>query len=310
MSAVLRFPVLLFAAGVERLRSLPGARRLGPLVKWLARLLLLVAIVLALGWAAETSPQRISLADLATGKLGSLQSWIIVSGDLSETTGSTDFLHLYRLTDPAAPNAYLIVRSRPIQSLGWTTVSGHIVGGREGVPPGYAWSAPLDADAHLAGELPPPWTAIVLGVVALLVMVARRTRYPMFADQAPGEAVPATSALRVTVWAESGDRGRGAVPATLSFAAAEAGAADLAISGSRRLPVRLHSAFTAVDVGVVHRLTGSEPSLRVRSDDDDLTLSFASARERDAAFAALGAEAQAERAARSAGRPSPSRTAG
>jgi hypothetical protein len=279
-------------------------------VKWVARLMLLTALVLTVAWAGEASPQRISLADLAAGKLGSLQSWIIVSGELSETTGSTDFLHLYRLTDPAAPNAYLIVRSRPIQSLGWTTVSGRIVGGREGVPPGYAWTAPLDADAHLANELPPPWTAIVLGGIALLVMLARRTRYPMFAGQTPGEVAPATSGLRVTVRGESGDRARAVVPGTLSFTGAEPGTADLAISGERRVPVRLHSAFTAIDVGVAYRVTGSEPALRVRSDDDELTLSFASERERDAAFAALGAEAQAERAARSAGRPSPSRTAG
>ena len=272
--------------------------------------MLLLAVALAFAWAAEASPQRTTLADLAAGKLGGLQSWIIVSGDLSEETGSTDYLHLYRLTDPAAPNAYLIVRSRPIQSLGWTTVSGHIVGGREGVPPGYAWSAPLDADAHLAAELPPPWTAIVLGGIALLIMLARRTRYPMFSGQAPGEATPATSALRVIVRDESGERGRGAVSGTLSFAGAEPGAADLAIRAERRVPVRLHSAFTSVDVGVVHRLTGSEPALRVRSEDDDLILSFASARERDSAFAALGAEAQGQRAARPAGHATPSRTSG
>lgn len=310
MSAILRFPVLLFAAGVDRVRGLPVARRLGPLVTWVARFLLLVAFVLALAWAAEASPERTSLADLAAGKLGGLQSWIIVSGDLSEEPGSTDFLHLYRLTDPAAPNAYLIVRSRPLQSVGWTTVSGHIVGGREGVPPGYAWSAPLDADPHLAAELPPPWTAIVLGGVALVIMVARRTRYPMFSDQFPGDVTPATSALRVTVRHESGGRGRGTVPGTLSFAGAEPGAADLTISGERRVPVRLHSAFTTVDVGVVHRLTGSEPALRVRSEGDDLTLSFASARERDSAFAALGAAAQARRAVRPAGHATPSRTSG
>ena len=310
MSAILRFPVLVFAAGVDQLRHLPGARRLGPLVKWSARLMLLGAFVLTLLWAGEASPQRMSLADLAAGKLGSLQSWIIVTGDLAEEPGSTDFQHLYRLTDPAAPNAYLIVRSRPVLPLGRTTVSGRIVGGREAVPAGYAWSAPLDADATLANELPPPRTAIALGAAAILIMVARRTRYPMFSAQAPGQATPATSALRVTVRRETGDRARAAVPGTLSFSGADPGAADLSISGERRLPVRLHSAFTAVDVGVVHRLTGSEPALRVRSDNDDLTLSFGSARERDSGFAALGAEAQGQRAARAVGNARPSRTSG
>lgn len=308
MSAILRFPALLFAAGVERLRRLPGARRLGPLMRWLPRVFLVVAVVLGVLWAGQVSPQRISLADLAAGKLGSLQSWIIVTGDLAEEPGSTDFLHLYRLTDPDAPNAYLLVRSRPVLPLGRTTVSGHIVGGREPVPAGYAWSAPLDADAHLAGELPPPWTAIALGAVAILIFLGRRSRYPMFASEMPTDAFPATSALRVVARSESGGLGRAAVPATLSFTSAEPGAADLAIPGARPLPVRLHSAFTTVDVGVLHRLGASEPALRVRSENDDLTLAFGSRRERDSAFAALGAEAQRQRAARPAGRASPSRT--
>ncbi|HTK43984.1 MAG TPA: hypothetical protein VL749_01350 [Patescibacteria group bacterium] len=310
MTAILRFPVLVLAAGVEQLRRLPGGRALGVAVKWLARLMLLGAVVLTLLWAGEASPQRMSLADLAAGKLGSLQSWIIVSGDLADEQGSTDFLHLYRLTDPAAPNAYLVIRSRPELPLGRTTVSGRIVGGREGVPPGYAWSAPLDADAHLASELPPPWTAIGLAAAAVLLIVARRTRYPVFAGEAPGDARPATSALRVTVRSDTGARGRAAAPGTLSFSGTDPGAADLALAGERRMPVRLHSAFTAVDAGVVHLLAGSEPALRVRSENDDLTLTFGSARERDSAFAALGAAAQGQRAARAVGNASPSRTSG
>lgn len=279
-------------------------------MRWLPRVFLVVAIVLATLWAGQVSPQRISLADLASGKLGSLQSWIIVTGDLAEEPGSTDFLHLYRLTDPDAPNAYLIVRSRPVLPLGRTTVSGHILGGREPVPAGYAWSAPVDADAHLAGELPPPWTAIALGAAGILIFFARRTRYPMFASDVPTDAFPATSALRVTARSESGGLGHAAVPATLSFTSAEPGAADLALTGARRVPVRLHSAFTAVDVGVLHRLGASEPALRVRSEDDDLTLAFGSRRERDSAFAALGADAQRHRTARAVGSASPSRTSG
>ena len=310
MSAILRFPVLLFAAGVERLRRLPGARRVAPLLRWAPRLLLLVAFVLGLLWAMEVSPQRISLADLAAGRLGSLQSWIIVSGDLAAEPGSTDFLHLYRLTDPAAPNAYLVVRSRVAQAIGSTTVSGHIHGGREPVPPGYAWSAPLDADPTLAAELPPPWIALSLGAIGLLIVLGRRTRYPMFSSQAPADALPATSGLRVMVRSESGQLRGTAVPGTLTFSSAEPGAADLAIGGTRTVPVRLHSAFTKVDVGLLHRLSGSEPALRVRSDNDDLTLAFGSTRERDSAFAALGAEAQGQRGARTFGPASSSRASG
>jgi hypothetical protein len=310
VSAILRFPFLLFAAGVDELRHLPGAPQLGPLLRWVPRLLLLVAFVLLLLWAMEVSPQRISLADLAAGKLSSLQSWIIVSGDLADEPGSSDFLHVYRLTDQAAPNANLIIRSRVAQQLGFTTISGHIHGGREPVPPGYAWSAPVDADPVLAAELPPPWIALTLGAVGLLMLLARRTRYPMFSSQAPADAMPATSAVRVMVRSESGRLGRASVPGTLGFINADPGAADLSIGGARSVPVRLHSAFTNVDVGVVHRLSGSEPALRVRSDKDDLTLAFASVRERDSAFAALGAEAQRQRGARRFESASSSRASG
>ena len=310
MTSIVRLPVLLFAAAVEQVRRLPGARRLGPVMRWLPRILLLVALILGAAWAGQVSPQRVSLADLAAGKLGQFQSWIIVSGDLADEQGSTDFLHLYRLTDPDAPNAYLIVRSRPLLPLGPATVSGHIVGGREGVPPGYAWSAPLDADPRVATELPPPWTAIALGAVAVLILLARRSRYPMFASEPPTDAFPATSALRVNARRESAGLGFAVAPATLSFADAEPGAANLSITGARSLPVRLHSAFTNVDVGVLYRVRGSEPALRVRSENDDLTLAFASRRERDSAFAALGAEAQHARDSRSVRRASSSRASG
>jgi hypothetical protein len=297
MSAILRYPVLLFAASVDQLRRLPGAKVVGPLTQWVARLLLLVALVLTALWAAEASPQRISLADLTAGKLGSFQTWIIVTGDLAVDPTSTDTEHVYRLTDPAAPNAYLVVRSASLQTLGRTTVSGHIEGGRDGVPPGYAWSARLNADPTLANELPPPWTAIALAGAGVLIILARRSRYPMFRGETPTDALPATSAFRVSARSESGELGRATMPATLSFTSSEPGTADLSMSGARRVPVRLHSAFTNVDVGVAMRLSGSDPALRVRSENDDLILSFASRRERDAAFTALGAEGQLRRTA-------------
>ena len=303
MSEILRFPVLLFAFGVDRLRRLPGARLVAPFTKWLARLLLLAALVLAFLWAAEASPQRMSLADLAAGKLGSLQSWVIVTGSLADEQGSTGSFHTYRLTDPAAPNAYLIVRSRVVQTLGWTTLSGRIEGGRDGVPPGYVWSARLNADPVPAGELPPPWTAFVLAGLGLLIIFGRRTRYPMFLADVPLDVPPALGALRVTARTEAGGRGR-ATPATLSFTSAEPGAADLSIAGARPLPVRLHSAFTRVDVGRLRSLTASQPALRVRAEDDDLVLVFASPRDRDGAFAALQAETQLRR------QPQPSRATG
>jgi hypothetical protein len=293
VSDVLRFPLLLFALGVEQLRRLPGARSVAPWTRWIARLLLLAALVLTLFWAAESSPQRLSLADLAAGKLGSMQSWIIVTGDLADEPGSSDELHLYRLTDPDAPNAYLIVQSQSVQTLGRTTVSGRIEGGGVyGVPAGYAWSAWLTADASLAGEQPPPWAAIVLGGTALLIMAARRTSYPMFVGEAPGETVPAMSALRVTVRGRSGALDRRAVPATMAFTGGEPGSADLSIGGGPPVSVQLHSAFTGVDVGRLLSLSRTEPALRFRPEGHDLVVVFSSRRERDSALAALGAEAQ------------------
>ena len=298
MSDVLRFPLLLFAFGVEQLRRLPGARFVAPFAKWAARLFLVAAVVLILLWAVEASPQRISLADLAAGKLGSMQTWIIVTGDLTDEPGSNDEFLAYRLTDPAAPNAFLDVRSRSVQSLGHTTVSGRIEGGRDGVPAGYAWSARLNADVRLAGELPPPWTAMVLAALGILIIAARRTSYPFFLAEAPSDAMSAVGSLRVAVRSESGAFDRRSMPAALSFTGAEPGAADLTIQGGRRVPVRLHSAFTRVDVGRLRSLTDSEPALRVRSEGDDLVLAFHSTRDRDAAFSALGVEGQLQRRGR------------
>jgi hypothetical protein len=292
VSAILRFPVLAFAFGVEQLRRLPGAQLVGPSTKWLARLSLLGAFVLFVAWAVQVSPQRISLADLAAGNLGPMQSWIIVTGDLADEPGSTGAEHVYRLTDPAAPNASLIVTSRPAQSLGRTTVSGRISGGRGGVPVGFAWSAQLTADEQLAEERPVPPAAIVLAALGLVIMAARRTRYPMFVSQSPGDASATRGGVRVIVHGESGELDRRGVAATLSFPGREFGAADLTLGGSRAIPVRLHSAFTRVDAGRVVSLTHSEPALRIRPEGDDLVLAFASFRERDSAFAALSAEAR------------------
>ena len=294
MSAILRYPALLFSFGVDRLRRLPGARLAGSLTKWLARLMLLGALVLTFLWAAEASPQRISLAELRAGRLGQLQSWIIVTGELADEQGSTATTHAYRLTDPAVPKTYLDVHSPVALSLGYTTVSGRVEGGADGVPEGYQWSARLNADRTLAAELPPPWTAFALAALGVLIILARRTRYPMFVGEAPMDVQPATGTLRVSARRDSTSPSA-ATAATLSFANAEPGAADLALTGKRTIPVRLHSAFTKVDVGRLRTLRTSAPALRVRSDDQDLALVFGSARDRDTAFAALRAETQLRR---------------
>jgi hypothetical protein len=115
---------------------------------------------------------------------------------------------------------------------------------------------------------------------------------------------PAIRPLHVTVRAEATNAAGSANAATLSFDDSEPGAASLSVAGSRPVPVRLHSAFTRVDVGRIRTLTSSQPALRVRSDADDLVLVFAAPRERDATFAALQAETQLRR------QPQPSRATG
>jgi hypothetical protein len=306
VSAILRYPALLFAFGVAQLRRLPGARLLSPLTRWLPILLFLGALVVLFLWGSEASPQRMRLADLVAGRLSPMQSWIIVTGDLAALPTSRTDIHLYRLTDPDAPNASLEVRSHVVQPLGRTTVSGHILGGRDGVPVGSLWSAPLDADEVLATELPPPWTSIALVGLGLLVIAARRSRYPMFVSERPS-AIPAwVGAARVPVPDESAPLGSAPVAGGLAFTSDEPGAADLSMAGSRPIPVRLHSVFTTVDVGVLYRVTGSNPGLRVRSRLDDFTLLFASRRERDAAFHALSAEAERQRRSRGLDAATPS----
>jgi len=296
MTGALRLPLLAFGYVVDRIRRLPGARFASPVVPWLVRGAFIAAAVLLLLWMAEASPQRMSLADLAAGKLSPMQSWVIISGDLRDDRGSQPGAYRYRLTDAAAPNAYLDVRSSVEWPLGSTTLSGQVLGGRDGVPAGYEWSAPFQADAVLADELPPP--AIAFGLIGLgvVVVAARRTSYPMFIAEAPARATSASGGLRVRVRADrdapAGPVEGRVVGATLSFDRKGGGAAELRVSDRAPLFVRLHSAFTHNDVGRLRSLSSSEPALRVRAADDDLILVFESARDRDAAFATLGAEAQ------------------
>src|SRR5215213_3452204 len=140
MTRILRGPWLLFAFLVERLRRLPGSRFLASFLPAATRLMIVGAIAVLLLWMAEASPQRMTLADLRSGQLSRLQSWIIVSGELGEEPGTNPESRQYRLSDPRTPNAYLIVRSERDLPLGPTTISGRILGGRDGVPEGYTWT--------------------------------------------------------------------------------------------------------------------------------------------------------------------------
>ena len=160
------------------------------------------------------------------------------------------------------------------------------------MPAGYQWSARLNADDELAGELPPPLAAFLLLGAGLLIVAGRRTSYPLFVAEEPTEVEPATGMLRVTARGDIDGVERESA-GTLDFDTRTGGTADLRIRGGRPIPVRLHSAFTSVDVGRLRSLTASRPALRMRAAHDDLTLVFASVRERDATFATLAAGAMA-----------------
>jgi hypothetical protein len=300
MTAIVRAPVLAVAWIVERLRRLPGAQSVTPLLPWTVRLLVAGAILLGLLWMAEASPQRITLRQLAAGELSHMQSWVIVDGELKEEPGSTPAAYRYRLTDPATPNTRLDVRSEVPWPLGRTTVSGRVVGGRDGVPEGYEWSAILRADPQLANELPPPWAAFAMAALALAILAARRTTYPMFVTEQPSDVPPSRHAVRVVA---HGDRGASQRPdrAGILDLDTHTALAELRIMGERPVDVRLHSAFTSIDVGVRHGLGWSEPGLRVRAADDDLILGFENRRERDGAFATLALGAQPRAGAQAPG---------
>jgi len=264
MTNALRLPLLAFGYVVARIRRVPGARFVAPFVPWLVRGAFLAAFVLLLLWMAEASPQRMSLADLAAGKLSPMQSWVIVSGELQEERGSVPGAYRYRLIDPATPNAYLDVRSAVEWPLGSTTLSGMILGGRDGVPGGYVWSAPFQADPVLADELPPPAIAFVLIGFGILVLAGRRTSYPMFVAETPAEVPPGWGLVNVIVHPEAATSSPRAQPATLDRDTG-VGTGELRVQGSGPVPVRLHSAFTSVDVGELRGLRSSEPALRVRA---------------------------------------------
>ena len=266
-----------------QLRRLPGAvlvERFSPLIV----AVLLAGAVVSLGvWGAQKSPQRISLAELAVGALAPMQTWIIVSGDVrAQEHGGAGYV--YRLTDPAALNASLRISSEIPLAEGWTTVSGRLLGGDARAPAGFAWLGSLLADPVLASEQSPPWIAIGLALIAVLMWLLAPTSYPvLFIDPPRPTAAPRR---RLTVSVRHGWPPTGAsTPGTLEL---EPGAPpELHVPGGETRQLRVHSAKSSVEPGRLQWLTGSEPVLVVRAARGDVTLSFASTDDRDRAHAAL-----------------------
>jgi hypothetical protein len=150
----------------------------------------------------------------------------------------------------------------------------------------------MDADAELASELPPPSAAFLLIGLAVVVFLGRRARYPVFVNEAPDDVPAARSPIAVIAHFEARDAAARALPrdsrGTVAFDHGEpAGLGQLRLGGGRPLPIRLNSTYTTIDVGRRQALRASAPALRTRVGDDDVIVSFASRRDRDAAYAAL-----------------------
>ena len=223
------------------------------------------------------------MTELAAGALSPMQTWIIVSGDVrAESTAAAGFHYI--LTDPAVPNALLRITSRVELPVGQTTVSGTIIGGAGRALDDFGWLGNLRADAVPAHEQNPPWVVIALALCAVLVLLLARTSYPMFFRDEPKPPAAQPRRLHVGVrrdWPPTA----GAVTGTLELDPRRPAQLHLADGETRQL--RLHSAKSSLEVGGFHRLSSFEPALVLRAAGGDLTLTFASADDRDGAYAAL-----------------------
>ncbi len=252
---------------------------------WIGLLLVFVAVIAFTVWGSQRTPQRISMSGLVAGDLSRLQTWIIVTGDVREE-GATSAGHQYAMTDPAVPDAKLIVTSDAPLPLGQTTVSGILVGGTSRAHEGFAWIGQLRADPALAREPDPPWIAITVLGAAVFIGLGARTSYPVFFAQAV-PIIPAERSVVLPVWVvPDGPRSSPEViPAELAVKPRES--AELRVPGHEPQVLFLHSAHSSVAVGELRRLSRSDPALVVRPASGDLTLTFASVEDRDAAYAVI-----------------------
>lgn len=290
LRSILRLPVVWFAYVVDQLRRVPGVRQVERRAPWLIAGLILAAVVVLGVGMAQRSPQRMTIPDLFAGNLAPMQSWIIVTGDLRAQPVSNNG-YRYVMTDPAVPDATLIVQSGVELPVGQTTVSGTLIGGTSKGLAGFAWVGQLQADTVLAKEPGVPWTAIGLAAAALFVLVGGRTFYPMFFRQTPRSLEPDTKTLPVSIRRDWPPSASEVEPGSLVLQ--RGGPAELRVRVEIQ-QLRLHSAHSSIDVGELRGLRDSEPVLVVRPSTGELTISFASADDRDAAYASLVAEVRSE----------------
>jgi hypothetical protein len=291
--ALLRFPQVLFAFAVDQLRRMPGVQLVERHASVAATVLFAAAVLVFASFLAQRSPQRVTMADLAQGNVSSLQSWIIVSGELAQTSAGTGTGFRYNLTDPRVPDAVLIVFSPGQLSEGPTTISGNLVGGRSPAQAGFGWVGQLRADAVVAQEPDPPWLAAGLAGLGALVIVASRSAYPVFIGETwsvPAHSARIGRAIQVLARTDEAGAHGGLVPATL--VTSENRPAELTMPGIGAIRVRLHSARTGIEVGHMRSLRRSRPAIVVRPTIGEVCICFSSTGERDAAVAALVADAE------------------
>lgn len=287
MTRALRTPTVAFSFVVEKLRRLPGARFVQDHPTLVIGTLVLAGALVLAAWAATRSPQRVSMADLTAGSLAPLQTWIIVSGDVRLVDSSSPGQFRYTLTDPNVADATLTVTSRTELPTGQSTVSGTLLGGNAPQREGFAWTGQLLADTELAREPDPPWLAIGLFTLGGLIGVAARTSYPTFFKEAPTLTGVRPRSIRARARREFHPDDDW-VDAALTTQPSEA--VVVHIAGEAPRTIRLHSAHSGADAGVLRTLSKSEPALVVRLSTGELLFLFATEEERDAVYAALIAD--------------------
>ncbi len=284
MTRALRTPTVAFSYAVQKLRRLPGARFVQDHQTLVVGSLILVGSIVLASWAATRSPQRVTMADLTAGSLAPLQTWIIITGDLRPADNQSGTQFRYILTDPSVPDATLAVTSGDELTSGQTTVSGTLLGGDAPQHEGFAWNGQLIADNELAREPDPPWLAISLFALAGFIGVAARTSYPSFFKETPKTLPVAARVIRTRARREwSADEEW--VDATVTIRPGEPVQTQLQGEGPRT--IRLHSAHSGADAGVVRTISTSEPALIVRPSTGELLFLFATDEERDAVHTAL-----------------------
>ena len=288
MTRALRTPTVAFSFAVEKLRRLPGARFVQDHPTLVIGTLVVAGALVLAAWAATRSPQRVSMADLTAGSLAPLQTWIIVSGDMRPVDNSRPGQFRYTLTDPNIPDATLTVTSPTELPADQNTVSGTLLGGDAPQRDGFAWTGQLLADTELAREPDPPWLAIGLFALAGLVGVAARTSYPTFFKEAPAPAGVRQRSIHARVRREFHPDDDW-VGATLATHPGEP--VVVHIPGEPPRTIRLHSAHSGADAGVLRTLSSSDPALVVRLSTGELLFLFATEEQRDAVYAALIADA-------------------